>query len=100
LSQLAPRRENYRCAVAAKRRQAYLYRVAESRFPFTPRVLMYAPAAPGRYRLWNGDALIHAAEVVAPATLHERLMDHYCGRAEPSRATHCAWEALACAELP
>jgi hypothetical protein len=99
LSQLAPRRENYRAAVAAKRRQAYSYRVAQSRCPFTPRTLMYAPRVAGTYTLWNGDVLICAAEVVAPGTILDRLMDHYCGRAKPSQATHCGWHACAEAEL-
>ena len=95
LSWLAPRRENYRSAVAGKPRWGYFYRVAESRYPFTPRSLMYAPAVAGTYMLWDGDVLIYAAEVAAPATILERLMDHYCGRAKPSQATHCAWQPSA-----
>jgi hypothetical protein len=67
--------------------------VPDARYPFTPSVVMYAPAVPGVYRLWDRDALIFVGEANPPATILERLMDHYCGRARPSQATHCAWEA-------
>lgn len=74
--------------------------MAEPRYPFTPSVLMYAPATPGRYVLWDREALIFVGEAQAPQTILARLMDHYCGRAHPSQATHCAWEpAETCAEL-
>jgi hypothetical protein len=69
--------------------------MAEPRYPFTPSVLMYAPSLPGRYRLWDRDTLIFAGQARAPGTILECLMDHYCGRARPCQATHCAWEPAA-----
>jgi hypothetical protein len=61
---------------------------------------MYAPAAPGRYSLWDRDTVIYFGEARAPDTILERLMDHYCGRAQPSHATHCAWRVeRECAEV-
>ena len=65
----------------------------KERHAFTMAVLMYAPAAPGRYTLWDRDVLIFVGRAAPPHTILDRLMDHYCGRALPSRATHCAWEA-------
>jgi hypothetical protein len=66
--------------------------MAASRHPFTPGVLMYTPALPGRYALWDRDTVIFIDEARAPRTLLDCLMDHYCGRAQPSRATHFAWQ--------
>ncbi len=60
---------------------------------------MYAPAAPGAYTLWDRDVLLFTGQARAPHTSLERLMDHYCGRARPSQATHCAWEAELYAEV-
>ncbi|HET7197857.1 MAG TPA: hypothetical protein VFI86_04265 [Burkholderiales bacterium] len=65
--------------------------MAGPRYAFTLGVLICAPAEPGRYVLWDRDTVIFVGEVSAPHTLLDRLMDHYCGRAWPSRATHCAW---------
>jgi hypothetical protein len=65
----------------------------EPRYPFTPWVVMYAPPAPGIYLLWDRDVLIFVGHARAPETILDRLMDHYCGRARPSQATHCGWEA-------
>jgi hypothetical protein len=65
----------------------------KERHPFTMAVLMYAPAAPGRYALWDRDALLFVGRAAGPHTILERLMDHYCGRVAPSRATHCTWQA-------
>lgn len=64
----------------------------EKRYPFNPTTLMYAPAAPGVYTLWNRDVLLFVGQARAPETVLERLMDHYCARAKPSCATHCGWE--------
>jgi hypothetical protein len=64
----------------------------DARHAFTPSVLMYAPAEPGIYLLWDADTLILVGQARAPQTVLGRLMDHYCGRAAPSRATHCGWE--------
>ena len=98
MSRLAPDRENYRRAVARNRAGGYSSPMAGSRHAFTPAVLMYAPASPGVYLLWDRDALIFVGQAAAPHTILERLMDHYCGRALPCRATHCAWEVAAYAE--
>jgi hypothetical protein len=65
----------------------------ESRHAFTLTVLIHAPASPGTYTLWHHEALIYAGRASLPHTILERLMDHYCGRAVPCRATHCGWEA-------
>jgi hypothetical protein len=65
--------------------------MTESRLPFTPAVLMYAPACAGVYMLWDRDGLIFVGHARAPGTILDRLMDHYCGRARPSQATHCSW---------
>ena len=62
---------------------------------FTMAVLMYAPARPGAYTLWDRDMLIFSGQASAPQTILEKLVDHYCGRAAPSRATHCEWRAEA-----
>lgn len=67
--------------------------MSEPRQAFTVAVLMYAPASPGTYVLWDRDALIFVGRAEAPYTILEKLMDHYCGRVAPSRATHCGWEA-------
>ena len=64
----------------------------DTRHAFTPSVLMYAPAEPGVYLLWDGEALILVGHARAPETVLGRLMDHYCGRAHPSHATHCGWD--------
>ena len=66
--------------------------MATARYPFTPGVLMYTPATPGRYTLWDRDTVIYFGEARAPHTLLDCLMDHYCGRAQPSRATHFTWQ--------
>ena len=66
----------------------------DARRAFTPSVLMYAPAEPGIYLLWDGDALILVGHARAPETVLARLMDHYCGRVQPSHATHCGWELV------
>jgi hypothetical protein len=68
--------------------------VKDARHPFTPSVIMYAPAAAGVYLLWDRDVLIFVGHARSPETIFERLMDHYCGRARPSQATHCAWELV------
>lgn len=94
MSPLVARRENYRSGIALKRAPVYLWGVANVRYPFTPQVVMYAPAAPGTYTLWDRDVLLFIGEAPAPQTILERLMDHYCGRARPSQATHCAWEVV------
>ncbi len=67
--------------------------MTETRQAFTLAVLMYAPASPGSYMLWDRDALLFVGRAAAPQTILEKLMDHYCGRAAPSRATHCGWES-------
>ena len=67
--------------------------MSEIRQAFTLAVLMYSPASPGTYTLWDREALIFVGRAEAPHTILEKLMDHYCGRAAPSRATHCAWQA-------
>lgn len=66
--------------------------MSQSRHLFTPAVLMYAPACPGAYTLWDRERLIFVGHAHAPETILDRLMDHYCGRARPSQATHCSWE--------
>lgn len=53
---------------------------------------MYAPAVPGVYMLWDREALVFVGEARAPESVLSKLMDHYCGRAKPSSATHCGWE--------
>lgn len=92
MSRVAPRRENYRGAVAENRGERYLYRVSQPRHLFSPAVLMYAPACAGTYTLWDRDRLIFIGHARAPRTILDCLMDHYCGRARPSQATHCTWE--------
>lgn len=69
--------------------------MSEPRRLFTLAVLMYAPPSPGRYTLWDRDTLIFIGRASAPHTILEKLMDHYCGRAAPSQATHCEWRAEA-----
>lgn len=73
--------------------------MAEARYPFTPQFVMYAPPAAGVYMLWDRDVLIFVGQARAPHTILERLMDHYCGRAKPSQATHCSWEVELYAEV-
>ena len=73
-------------------RRAYLLRMPDPRYPFTPAVLMYAPAVPGVYMLWDRDVLLFVGHAAAPQTILDHLMDHYCGRRKPSAATHCSWE--------
>jgi hypothetical protein len=92
LSRLARRRENYRCAVAENPGGRYLYPVPQSLHLFSPAVLMYAPACAGSYTLWDRDRPIFIGHARAPSTILGCLMDHYCGRARPSQATHCSWE--------
>lgn len=53
---------------------------------------MYAPPCPGVYLLWDRDVLIFVGHARSPETILARLMDHYCGRARPSQATHCGWD--------
>ena len=66
--------------------------MSEARRPFTPAEVMYAPAVAGVYLLWDREALIFIGEARSPDTVLSKLMDHYCGRAKPSNATHCGWE--------
>jgi hypothetical protein len=72
--------------------QAYLWQMPDARYPFTPAVLMYAPATPGVYMLWDRDVLLFVGHARAPHTILGYLMDHYCGRRKPAAATHCGWE--------
>ncbi|HEX7054047.1 MAG TPA: hypothetical protein VF211_08985 [Burkholderiales bacterium] len=92
MSQIDPRRQDYTPRSRDVLRRAYLSAMDERRYPFTPAVLMYAPAASGVYMLWDGDTLVFVGHACAPDTVLARLMDHYCGRAQPSQATHCGWE--------
>jgi hypothetical protein len=66
----------------------------DARHPFTPAALIYAPAVPGVYTLWDREVLIFVGEARAPRTILDCLMDHYCGRSKPSQATHCVWECV------
>jgi hypothetical protein len=66
--------------------------MAQLRHAFTPAVLMYAPASPGVYVLWDRDTIIFVGHAEEPHTILAKLMDHYCGRAAPSQATHCGWQ--------